>query len=99
MSQESQGDVSSVHYFASVEMTGLSQFRALSRNVIAVYFEDCSFALQVRRLVPGRNFLLLARQKRKVIVRPQNGCEIFATFSLCDAQMHHERNIAAGVAN
>jgi hypothetical protein len=47
MSQKSQVAVSWMHYFESAEMTGLWQLGALRRDVVATYFEDCSFAIQI----------------------------------------------------
>src|SRR5258708_5003260 len=57
--------------FMSLETSGSAHFGASCRNVVAVHFKDC-FAAQVRRVIAGANLLLLARQERKVIVRPEN---------------------------
>src|SRR6266404_2892072 len=99
MSQESQVAVSSMHYFASVQTTRLSQFRALRRNVVAAYFEDCSFATQISSIIGRRNFLHLARQKRKIIIRPENRREIFAGLPLGNTQMHHKCHASGGITN
>src|SRR5260221_4192862 len=99
MSQRSKVAVSPAHFLCLWKKSDSAHFGALRRNVVAVHFKDRGFAAQVRSTIAGANLLLLARQERKVIVRPENGRQILSAFSLGDAQMHHEGKAAGGIAD
>src|SRR5258707_12386637 len=99
MSQRSKVAVSPAHFLCLWKKSDSAHFGALRRNVVAVHFKDRGFATQVRSTIAGDNLLLLARQERKVVVRPENRRQILSAFSLGDAQMHHEAKAAAGIVH
>src|SRR6266403_2246694 len=53
----------------------------------------------IRGVIAGGDFALFSWQQRKIIVRPENGRQILSAFSLCNAQIHHERDAAARIAH
>src|SRR5260370_16225613 len=85
--------------FVYMEMGSSAHFGALRGDVVAVYCEECGFAVQIRRVVAGGDFALLPRQQRKIISRPENGRHACSVFSFGDAQMHHEGEAAARIAH
>src|SRR5260370_18676664 len=99
MSQRSKVAVSPAHFLCLWKKSESAPLGAWRRNVVAVQFKDRGFATQVRSTIAGDNLLLLARQERKVVVRPENRRQILSAFSLGDAQMHHEGKAAGGIAD
>src|SRR5260370_27530856 len=107
MSPQCRFFVNPAHYFR-VDVSALVNFsfapahsvrsKRWARDVVTVDCPRGLLPLEICRVIVGHNFLLLTRQKRKVIVGPENGSEVLSTLSLSDAQVHHNRNAATRVA-
>src|SRR5260370_12937373 len=93
--------VNPAHYFR-VDVSELVNFsfaaahsvrsKRLRRDVVTVDFHRGLLPLEICPVIVGHNFLLLTRQKRKVIVGPENGSQVLSTLSRSDAHGHHNRH-------